>query len=243
MPDNQPSTQDSAGVDRTATGAIASQTQTTTPAATTPQTSTTQETPQPTTPTDDKSIINTGEEKSLANQKVEATGAPEAYTAFTVPEGFVLDETVAKEAGDIFKGLNLSQEQSQKLVDFYVAKTSESAQQPYQVWRDMQQEWVKQVKSDPFLGPRLNQVTTTISRGIDQVVANNPQLTKLAENFREAMDFTGAGNHPAFIRMFYELASMITEGGHVAGRGPSPAGQTQKGDMPTAAKAMYPNLP
>jgi hypothetical protein len=241
MPDNQPSTPDSAGVDRTQTGAIADQKQTTTPAATTPQTSTTPDSP----PTDDKSLLGTAGEKSLLNQKqpddkATPAGAPETYAAFTVPDGYVLDEAVAGEAGKMFKEMNLSQEQGQKLVDFYVAKTNEAVTQPYEVWRDTQQKWVKEVKTDPFLGPRLDQVTTTISKAIDQVSASNP---KLANTFREAMDYTGAGNHPAFIRMFYELASMITEGGPVAGKGPSPAGQTQRGDVPSAAKAMYPNLP
>jgi hypothetical protein len=238
MPDNQQSTPDSAGVDRTATGEIADQKQTTTVAATTPQTTTTPES----APSDDKSLINQGEEKSLANQKVDGApaGAPEAYSTFNVPEGFTLDEAVSKEASEIFKAMNLSQEQGQKLVDFYVAKTSEAVTQPYQVWRDTQAKWVKEVKADPFLGPRLNQVTSTISKAIDQIAGNN---VKLADSFKQAMDYTGAGNHPAFIRMFYELASMVTEGGHVAGKGPSPAGQTQRGDVPTAARAMYPNLP
>jgi len=242
MADNQQSTPDSAGVDRTATGTIANQGQTTDPKATTGQTSTTQEaTDKGTTATqttDDKSLLNqTG--KSIANQ-TPATGAPEAYEPFKVPEGYTLDEEVAKEAGTMFKGMNLTQEQGQELVNFYVAKTNEAVNAPYEVWRDTQKKWVDQVKSDPFLGPRLNQVTTTISKAIDQVSKSNP---KLAEGFRQVMDFTGAGNHPDFIRMFYELASMITEGGHVAGNKPSPAGQRPSGDLPTAAKAMYPNLP
>ena len=233
MPDSQVSTPDSAGVGRTATGEIATQTQTTSPEATTPQTSTATE-------VEEKSLINQPEEKSLANQKVEGTGAPETHASFNVPDGYVLDEPVAKEAGEIFKSMNLNQDQAQKLVDFYTAKTTESANRPYQVWRDTQQQWVKEVKSDSFLGPRLSQVTNTISRAIDQVSQSNP---KLAETFRQAMDFTGAGNHPAFIRMFYELASMVTEGGHVSGRGPSAAGQRQEGQTPSAAQAMYPNLP
>jgi len=237
MPDSQPQTPDS--VERTATGAIADRGQTTTPAATTPQTSTQPET---STPTDEpKSLVNQTEEKSIANQTPPAgEGAPEAYIPFNVPEGYVLDEEVAKEAGTMFKGMNLSQEQGQKLVDFYVAKTNEAVNQPYEVWRNTQQEWVKQVKTDPFLGPRLTQVTSTISKAIDIVAKDNPRL---AEGFRSVMDFTGAGNHPDFIRMFYEMASRLTEGGYVAGKGPSPAGQTQPGTMPTAAKAMYPNLP
>jgi hypothetical protein len=218
------------GVARTPTGEIASQTQTTDPKATTPQTSTTSsETP---------SLANQSGE-SLANQKPAAEGgAPEAYSTWTVPEGFTLDEGVSKEINGIFKGMNLSQEQGQKLVDFYTAKTAESASQPYQVWQETQEQWVKEVKADPELGPRLNEVKTTISRAIDGL--NDP---KLARDFREAMDFTGAGNNPAFIRAFWKLAQRVTEGGHVAGSGPSPQGQRRQGETPSAARAMYPNLP
>jgi hypothetical protein len=155
-----------------------------------------------------------------------------------VPEGYTLDEAVSKEAGTIFKGMNLSQDQAQKLVDFYVGKTSESANAPYEAWRQTQQEWVKQVKNDPVIGSRLNEVTQTISKAIDGLGD-----AKLAQDFREAMDYTGAGNNPAFIKAFWKLAQKVTEGGHVAGRGPSELGQRKPGDgMPSAAAAMYPNL-
>jgi hypothetical protein len=217
------------GVARTPTGEIASQTQTTS-SGTTPQTST--------TPTENPSLANQSGE-SLANQAPKAEGgAPEAYSNWNVPEGFTLDEGVSKEISGIFKGLNLSQEQGQKLVDFYTAKTAESANEPYKVWQETQEAWVKEVKADPVLGPRLNEVKTTISRAIDGL--NDP---KLARDFREAMDYTGAGNNPAFIRAFWKLAQMVTEGGHVAGSGPSPQGQRRQGETPSAARAMYPNLP
>jgi hypothetical protein len=218
------------GVARTPTGEIASQTQTTNPSATTPQTST--------TATETPSLANQPGE-SLANQKAAPEGgAPEAYNTWNVPEGFQLDETVSKEINGIFKGLNLSQEQGQKLVDFYTAKTAESANQPYQVWQETQEAWIKEVKNDRELGPRLNEVKTTISRAIDGL--NDP---KLARDFREAMDYTGAGNNPAFIRAFWKLAQRVTEGGHVSGTGPSPQGQRRQGEQTSAARAMYPNLP
>jgi Spy/CpxP family protein refolding chaperone len=218
------------GVARTPTGEIASQTQTTVPSATTPQTST--------TATETPSLANQSGE-SLANQKTAPEGgAPEAYNNWTVPEGFQLDETVSKEINGMFKGLNLTQEQGQKLVDFYTAKTAESANQPYEAWQQTQEEWIKQVKADRELGPRLNEVKTTISRAIDGL--NDP---KLARDFREAMDYTGAGNNPAFIKAFFKLAQMVTEGSHVAGGGPSPQGQRRQGETPSAARAMYPNLP
>jgi hypothetical protein len=217
------------GVARTPTGEIASQTQTTDPKATTPQTST--------TPTETPSLANQPGE-SLANQKTDGPRAPETYAAFTVPEGYELDPTVMQQASEIFKGLNLPQTDAQKLVDFYVSKTSESANEPYKLWHETQEKWVAEVKNDPVLGPRLNEVKTTISRAIDGL--NDPRL---ARDFREAMDYTGAGNNPAFIRAFYKLAQMVTEGGHVTGTGPSPAGQRRQGERVSAAQAMYPNLP
>jgi hypothetical protein len=151
-----------------------------------------------------------------------------------------MDEGVNKEAIDIFKGLNLTQAQGQQLVDFYVKHTSESANAPYEAWNKMQDDWVKEVKADPELGPKLNEVKTTLSRAIDVVSGGD---TKLATAFRDAMDYTGAGNNPAFIRMFYKLAQMVTEGKHVAGGGPSPQGQTNKQQPMSAAGAMYPTLP
>lgn len=240
MADNPQSTPDS--VARTPTGEIKDQGQTTDLKATTPQTSTTPETPAPTTAPDDKSLINQQDSgKSLANQtEAPKEPVPETYAAFNVPEGYILDEEVAKEAGALFKKRGLTQAEAQEFVDFYVAKTNDAVNAPYEVWRQTQADWVKQVKSDPFLGPRLPQVTSTISKGIDLIAQGNP---KLADSFRQVMDFTGAGNHPAFIRMFYEMAARLTEGGHVAGKGPSPAGQKREGAMPTAAQAMYPNLP
>src|SRR5216684_3505892 len=45
------------------------------------------------------------EKKSLLNEKDKSpAGAPEKYEAFKVPDGFQLDETVATEAGTLFKG-------------------------------------------------------------------------------------------------------------------------------------------
>jgi antitoxin component of RelBE/YafQ-DinJ toxin-antitoxin module len=223
------------GVARTPTGEIASQTQTTTPEAKTPQTST--------TPTEQKPSLANEPGESLVNQKPPAEppkgeGAPTEYAKFTVPDGYELDEGVAKEATVIFKEMNLSQTQAQKLVDFYTAKTNESVNQPYELWQETQDKWVKEVKSDPILGPKLNEVKVTISRAIDGL--GDP---KLAQDFRAAMDYTGAGNNPAFIRAFYKLAQMVTEGGHVAGGGPSPESQKRAGEIMSAAKAMYPNLP
>lgn len=213
------------GIQRTPTGEIATQTQTTTPAATTAQTSTTSE---------EKPSLANEPAGSVVNQPV---ATPKEYAEFTVPDGFVMDGEINTAAKAMFKSMGLTQEQGQQLVDFYTKHTTEAANAPYNTWNEMQENWVKEVKSDPQIGHRLNEVKTTISRAIDGL--GDP---KLAQDFREAMDFTGAGNNPAFIKAFYKLAQMVTEGRHVSGNGPSPA--AQPGSRPaSAAKAMYPNLP
>jgi len=214
------------GVQRTPTGEIATQTQTTNPTATTPQTSTTtEETP---------SLVNEPA-GSVVNQPV---ATPKEYAEFTVPDGFVMDGQVNADAKAMFKSMGLTQEQGQQLVDFYTKHTTEAANAPYNTWNEMQENWVKEVKADPQIGHRLNEVKTTISRAIDGL--GDP---KLARDFREAMDYTGAGNNPAFIKAFYKLSQMVTEGRHVSGNGPSPAGQAGGNRPASAAKAMYPNLP
>src|SRR5882762_10933205 len=48
-------------------------------------------------------------------------GAPEKYEDFKLPDGYKMDETASKEVTAMFKELNLSQDQAQKLVDYYGA--------------------------------------------------------------------------------------------------------------------------
>lgn len=214
------------GVVRTADGTIQDQSKTTTDST------------QTTTSTDPAPDLTKGKSLLTAEDKVALTGAPEKYETFTAPEGFTLDEKVATEASALFKGMNLSQAQGQQLVDFYASKAAEAAQAPYDAYLSMREGWVSEVKADAEIGSKLPQVKTTIAKAIDSL--GDPAL---ATAFREAMDFTGAGDHPAFIKAFYKLAQRVTEGGHVQGKGPSAFGQAAPGAARSAAHAVYPNLP
>lgn len=187
----------------------------------------------------DKSLLSKageGEKKPEA-----APGAPEKYEPFTLPEGLELDETVATEFTTIAKELNLPQDAAQRLVDFHI-KTIQAAQDaPMQVWKDQQAEWTKAIVSDPKLGDGKDlkpEVSSRVAKLIDS-------LGPLAEPFRKAMDFTGTGNHPDFVRAFDALAQRMTEGNYVKGNGPAKTGQQKPGtaERPSAAAALYPNLP
>lgn len=176
--------------------------------------------------------------KSLLNEKG-PQGAPEAYADFTVPEGFELDKEVGDEARAIFKGYNLTQEQAQGLVDFYVKHTKEALEAPFNAYMDKRQEWRDTINADPEIGgSKLNDVKVSIGRLIDSF-----GNSKVAEAFREAMDYTGAGDNPAVVRGLFELSKRLTEGHAVRGNGPSTEGQRIGQAAPSAAQAMYPHLP
>ena len=191
--------------------------------------------PAPTTPTEPSPSATTPtlSDTSLVNEKTPQTpeGAPESYSDFKFPEGFESNDEILNEAKGLFKDLNLAQGNAQRLIDLYSKVSQQSAEAPFKLWQETQQRWVDEVKASPDIGGKLDQVRSTISKAIDGLGDS-----KLAADFREAMDYTGAGNNPAFIRAFYALAQKVTEGGPISGNVP-------RAKPATAASAMYPNLP
>lgn len=205
---------------------------------TTPQKETTSSTTSTEKPDDGKALLN----KTEGEKDVKAQGAPEKYETFKVPEGQELDEKFASEAGTTFKELGLTQTQAQSLVDLYSKKALEIGEAPYKMYTDMRNGWRNEVVKNPALGDGTSikpEVKATIGRAIDSLGD-----AKLAADFKQAMDLTGAGDHPAFVKVFHKLSQMLGEGTSVSGKGPSPLGQRQPGAAPkSAAAALYPNLP
>jgi hypothetical protein len=231
MADEPQVTTDTAGVARTPTGEI-----TTAP----PTTTTPSPTPSPTSSPSPEPKAE-GEDKTLLTEK-KAEGAPKEYAEYKVPEGYALDPDIKSEADKIFRGMNLSQDQAQSLVDFYTAKTKEAFEAPFEAYQETRKEWRAAAEADPDLRGKLNpggDVLTTIAKALDSL--GDP---KLASDFRAAMDLTGVGDHPAFIKAFYRFSQKLTEGSHVAGRGPSEFGQQSPNRAArSAAQDLWPNLP
>jgi hypothetical protein len=121
-----------------------------------------------------------------------------------------------------------------------------AAKAPADTYEATRTEWQAKVKSDPDLAKAVNgdktgldAVKLDIGRALNAL--NDPTL---AADFKSAMDLTGAGDHPAFVKALWRLSSFVTEGKHVNGSGPSVHGQRAPGDTgrPSAAAALYPNL-
>lgn len=222
---------------RTPTGEILDQSLTPAP------TPTPEPTPTPTpelTPTDDGTTLLTKKEGEEAKP---AEGAPEAYAAFKLPENFKLEGEQLEAATELFKDLNLTQAGAQSLVDYHAAQlqaaATNAANAGTETMNTMRAEWQKEVNENAKLGPRLKEIKVNVSRALDSL--ENPAL---ATRFKQAMDLTGVGDHPAFVEAFDAFAKVINEGKPVKGGGPSVHGQTPGGNAPkpTAAQALYPGL-
>ena len=175
-----------------------------------------------------------------------ATRAPESYT-FTAPDGApAIDQTLLDEATPIFKELDLPQADAEKLVALWNKTNTLTAERIRAAAADLSKQWETQLKADPILGPKLDTVRADIGRAF-ATLSQTPEGAATVNNFREAMNFTGLGNHPAMVSMINLLiSSVLREGTHVAGAKPSTAGQTITGTpagRPSIANALFPNLP
>lgn len=146
----------------------------------------------------------------------------------------------------IFKELGLTQDQAQKLVSLHAEQMIAAAKGPESDYNTMRADWVSKVNADPDIKAATmdgKTGTEAVKLAIGKTLAalGDPALTA---DFKAAMNLTGVGDHPAFIKAMWKLSEFVTEGKHVGGQGPSPHGQTPPGAKPpSAAKAMYPNLP
>lgn len=171
--------------------------------------------------------------------------APDAYD-FKAPEGYTVDSKLVDEVTPIFKEMGLNQDQAQKLFDVHTKALIDAAKAPTTAYETMRTDWQAKVKADPDLAKATNGDKT----GLDAVkldigrALNAIGDAALVTEFKSAMDLTGAGDHPAFVKALWKLSQHITEGKHVAGGNPSPHGQRAPGttDKPSPAAALYPNL-
>jgi hypothetical protein len=134
-----------------------------------------------------------------------------------LPEGMKADDPAFKNFSEVFTDDKLSvQDRGQKLIDLYHENVKAMTTASRQAWTDTNTKWVNEVKADAEIGGAKFETTkTTIARAIDSL---GPDLSVA---FRQGLDATGAGNHPAIWKGLAKMASLLTEGGHVQGAPPS----------------------
>lgn len=163
--------------------------------------------------------------------KAAEPAVPFDATKLKLPEGMKTDDPLFKTYTEIMSDDKLSpQDRAQKQIDLYTTAIKQAGEASTLAWTKVNEGWVKDVKADPVIGgvnyePTKAAIASTIDTlGVEKAAA-----------FRQALDVTGIGNHPAFWRGMAEFAKQLTEGKHVAG---SPVG-SGKPDM--APKDFFPN--
>lgn len=150
----------------------------------------------------------------------EAPVAPPTYEFKLPDEVQAAPEQLAK-LNELIGGLEIdakldhgkAQEFGQKALDYHLSElqrvATEIDQQGRQAWNDMRENWRNTFKSDPELGGNRQQTTlAACTRIIDQFGGNEAQRAEL----RTILGTTGAGDHPALIRLLANVGKALGEG-------------------------------
>jgi hypothetical protein len=137
-----------------------------------------------------------------ADKEQEGDGAiPETYE-FNMPEGVVLDEGLAELATPVFKELNLSQEQADKLASVMIANAESRAEQANEAFSNQLKEWDQSLRKDSEFGG--DNYDTNVAKVAEFIDATVPE--SISGELKQFFDQTGAGNHPALVKYIQHLA-------------------------------------
>ncbi|HEX9446800.1 MAG TPA: hypothetical protein VF920_02435 [Dongiaceae bacterium] len=133
-----------------------------------------------------------------------------SYADFSLPGDVAIDPQSLEAAKQLFAADGLSQERAQSYVDLYAAKLKEAVESPYQLWAETQRDWQEQVKNDREIGgARLSANLGIAAKAVDRFGG---------DALRQALNLSGAGNHPEVIRAFIRIGKAISEDALVLGR-------------------------
>lgn len=151
-----------------------------------------------------------GDGKSKADA-TDASGEAVTYADFTLPDGVQVDGEQLTEAKKMFAADGLSQDRAQAYVDLYTEKLKEATEAPYKLWAETQRAWQDEVRADREIGgAKLAGNLSIAAKAIDRFGG---------DRLRQALNVSGAGNHPDVIRAFIRIGKAISEDSMVMGRG------------------------
>lgn len=164
------------------------------------------------TPKEDEAPAPTDEEKAAEEARSALYGAPEEYEVSGLPEGMSIDKEALDLVTPIAKELNLSNEGFNKLTGVYandiLPKVTQQVVDSLEGdIRETQTQWAAQaeesVRTDPvFESKPMAQVQQVAAKALDKFGGTE---------FREFLQTTGLGNHPAMVKMAYLVGSTISE--------------------------------
>jgi hypothetical protein len=139
---------------------------------------------------------------------------PIAYQPFAYPEGMSVEPEALEHAHALFNEARLPQEQAQKFIDLAMAREKAAAERGVKAFHQLQDKWLAEIKADPEIGG-------------DKLAAAVAQAAHVLERLavpglKEALNMTGAGNHPAVVKAFVRLGRLLAEDRFSPGREAAP---------------------
>lgn len=130
-------------------------------------------------------------------------GAPEQYQDFKLPDGFEIDKADLAELTPLLQEVGATQEQAQHLIDLQTKVMQKASDAQQKVWADTQSDWRDTAQNDEEYGKgKYNESVGLARKAVREI--GGAGLSK-------ALDETGMGNHPEFIRFFYRVGKAIGE--------------------------------
>lgn len=154
--------------------------------------------------------------KAEEPKPAEAKPVP-TYEKFSLPEGIQLEE---KALGEFTKHLGEFELDAgsdhtkvsalgQKLVDFYVAEQKRTVEAQHEQWRATNEQWQEAFRADPEIGGNRRETTLKTAKSMITQFGGNAEQQK---ELKTALGMTGAGNHPAVIRLLNNIGKALGEG-------------------------------
>jgi hypothetical protein len=193
----------------------------------------------------EEKVEPTDEEKAAAEAKAALFGAPEGdaeYEITGLPDGVTIDKEALEAATPVFKELGLSNEGASKVAGIYAEKVlpivaakfkTDLEQQVVDQRAEWQGDTLAAIKGETelktatgdkidFGGAAVKQVQQMAAKAIDRIAP---------EGFREFLDETGLGQHPAMVAFAFRVGQLTAEDESFGGGGgptPQPKTKTEK---------------
>lgn len=161
------------------------------------------------------------DDKPVEEDKEPEIKAPEKYE-FKMPEGVELDQGMLDKVEPIFRELDLSNEQASKLTEAYAAQVQEANDQMINNWNQQQTQWAEDLKKDPEFGGANFDTNVEVAK---EAIARFGD-----DDLKQALNETGMGNHPAFVKLFNRIGKSISEDAFSSGE-----------DDSQGSPSLYPN--
>ena len=170
-------------------------------------------------------------EKADGDAKVAAT--LKTYEAVKMPDGVTRDQPAVQDFLKQAAADGMPLEKAQAYVDSVAPKLKAAVEAPYKAWEDMQTKWIGELKEDKEVGgAKLQENLGFAAKALDTFAGAADSVEGKA--VREALEFTGAGNNPAMVRMMVRIGKKLAESGPLGG-----SSKTADKDL---AAMMYPSM-